>query len=326
MLWAEPSLAAHVSEAKLEWGADTSRRLAGHVSSLSSLTKLMLPSHDPVLESAGMLHVLRQLSLLQSLNCLADIMQTLLEDSVPRSWPLLTELQRGKAVGTMMDACDSPDWSLVEQQCPQLQALAMDNAIPLCLTALTSLTCQYWLPQHTGSFQCAQLRRLHVLWEADLSLLPSALTSLSLSSVRGRPFAVMRNLQRDLQHQHLRSQQFLVHICFASLLPGLSSVQGLMPALHTVLATSVTSVELSIHPRAFSLPNPDGSMAGQHFHNLGVWFPQLQRLHIHLHCRPPAEGVLISAAWLPAHCRLVVTHKFGVPVRIVKYPPGCMPC
>ena len=83
MLCFEPSLAAHVSEVGLAWRADTSGRFAGQVSSLSSLTRLTLSIDDPVLEAACMLHALRQLSVLQSLRCLAGDMQTLLEDSIP---------------------------------------------------------------------------------------------------------------------------------------------------------------------------------------------------------------------------------------------------
>ena len=113
-----------------------------------------------------------------------------------------------------MDARNPPDWSLVEQQCPQLQALAMDMAVPLYLTALTSLTCQFWLPQHTDSFQCSRLGHFCVLEGADLRLLPGALTSLSLHSVRGRPYFAMPNLP---------SQQSLVHICFFHICGGVAS-------------------------------------------------------------------------------------------------------
>eukprot|EP00891_Asterochloris_glomerata_P003698 jgi/Astpho2/3698/Aster-04887 len=153
MLRAEPLLAAHVSEARLPWGARAGSSSMDQVSSLSSLTKLTLFNRDSVLGEAGKLDALRQLSALQSLDCQGDVMQTLLAKSVPRSWSLLTELQ--------LCTFRAPDWSLVEQQCPQLQALATHEAIPLCLTALTSLTSHFWLPQHTDSFQCSRLSHLH---------------------------------------------------------------------------------------------------------------------------------------------------------------------
>ena len=309
MLVAEPSLAAHISQAELPWSThtDAGRSLADHVSSLSNLTKLTLRS---VLRDARMLDALRQLSGLQSLHCSAGVLQRLLINSVPSSWPLLTEL----LLSTYIDVLKAQDWSLVEQQCPKLQALAMHKATPLCLTALTTLTCRSWHPPDRDSFQCSQLARLHVRMGADLNLLPSTLTSLSLSSFPGLP-PVMTNLQ----DQHLSSQQSLVRICFTSQLQDLSDINGLMPAVDPVL-TSVTSVELTIHQQAFIPQNMDIG----YFRHLGARFPHLQRVHIHLQGRQPEELVLISAGWLPANCRLVVTHKLTCPVRIVDCPSGCL--
>eukprot|EP00891_Asterochloris_glomerata_P004879 jgi/Astpho2/4879/Aster-05813 len=164
MLAAEPALAAHVSQATLAWGAGAGSSLADQVSSLSSLTKLTLRNRDSPLGAAGMLDALRQLSALQSLHCLASAMRMLLVNSVPSSWPLLTTLQ-------LRDFICEPqplNWSLVEQQCPQLQELTMYEAVPLCLTALTSLTCHHWEPRDTDSLQCSWLGHLHVLWSLDL--------------------------------------------------------------------------------------------------------------------------------------------------------------
>ena len=304
MLEAEPSLAALVSQA---WGADAVSGWADQVSSLSSLTMLALNKRRSALGDAGMLDALRQLSALQSLHCPGDVMQTLLVKAVPRSWSLLTELQLTPFSG-------APDLSLVEQQCPQLQALATQEAVPLSLAALTSLTCQYWLPQQTASFQCSRLGHLHVVRRAEPSVLPSTLTSLSLNYNVAWPC---------LYEERVRSQQSLVHICFTSLLVNLSAVRGLVPTIHAILAVSVTSLKLNVHPQAFIQPDMDG----QHLQHLGALFPRLQRVHIHLHGSqqegPPGK-VLISAAWLPAHCRLVVTHKLTCPVRVVKCPPGCL--
>ena len=97
------------------------------------------------------------------------------------------------------------------------------------------------------------------------------------------------------------------------------------------------SVKLTIHPQAFFPPDMDGSMAGQHFHLLGAWFPDLRRLHIHLSTTASlqlydhvvlgtqhTEEVVISAAWLSAHCKLVVTHKLTCPGRNVKGHSGCL--
>ena len=174
MLEAEPSLAAHISQAALAWGADAGSGWADQVSGLSSLTKLTLCDQDSALGEAGMLNALRHLSALHFLQCQGDVLQTLLVESVPRSWPLLTQLQ--------LSAFRSPhnawNWSLVEQQCPQLQALAMDIPIRLCLTALTSLTCRRWLLQE--GFQGSHLAHLHVRSVANLKQLPSTLTSLTL--------------------------------------------------------------------------------------------------------------------------------------------------
>ena len=85
MLEAEPSLAAHVSQADLPWSwrADAGSGLAGQVSSLSSLTKLTLRDQSSVLGEASMLDALRQLSGLQSLQCLDNTMQMLLINAVP---------------------------------------------------------------------------------------------------------------------------------------------------------------------------------------------------------------------------------------------------
>ena len=103
------------------------------VSSLGSITKLTLPDRVSVadagmLEEAGMLDTLQQL-MLQSLCCLGNDMQMLLVHSVPSSWPLLTKLQ------LRFPGRDAPNMSLVEQQCPQLQALAVPQghiAVPDC--------------------------------------------------------------------------------------------------------------------------------------------------------------------------------------------------
>ena len=307
MLEAEPSLAAHILQAELPCSADADagRSLAEHVSSLSNLTKLTLRNQESVLGEAGMLDALRQLSGLQSLYCLPIVMRRLLVRSVPSSWPLLTELQ----LDCFSDGSNDPDWALVEQQCPQLQALSMHKATPLCLTALTSLTCDFWRPQDRQSFQCSRLGHLYVKCRFDLNLLPSTLTSLSLYSGPGQ----------QLNAQHLGRQQSLVHICFTSPLKDLSDIQGLVSGIHPALSF-VTSVKLTIHPRALFPPD----MAGQHFHHLGACFVHLQRVHIHLHGRRKSEEVLISAAWLPADCSLVVTHKLKCPVRIVKCPSGCL--
>ena len=298
-LEAEPSLAAHVSQAQLTWGAN-----AGRVRGLSSLTKLTLFHRDSRLGEAGKLDTLRQLPALQSLRCQGNVMQTLLVNSVPRSWSLLTELQLSKFAS-------ATDKYLLEQQCPQLQALAMERDMPLCLTALTSLTCRFWLPLETDSFQCSRLGHLHVVCGAKLSMLPSTLTSLSLKYNVAWP---------RLYGEPMRSQQSLVHICFSSLLENLSHIRGLVPVIHSVSATSVTSIKLTIHPQAFFPPDIDG----QQFHHLGAWFPRLQRVHIHLLGEQAEEEVLISAAWLPPHCRLVVTQRLECPVRVVKSPSGCL--
>ncbi len=321
MLEGQSALAALVSQAELPcgWEANPSSGFADQVSSLSSLTKLTLPTRFPVLREAGMLDSLRQLSALQSLCCCSDDMQTLLVHSVPRSWPLLTQLQI-----TASHVMDAPDLSLVEQQCPQLQALAVHKVTSLCLTALTSLTCTYWLSQ--DSFQCSQLAHLHVRIGADINLLPSTITSLSLEPHR-RPYLGMYPGMGNLRDQHLRSQLSLVHICFRSHLSNLPNIQKLLPAIHPV-STHVTSVELTVHPQAFIPPDITGSMAGQHFCHLDAWFPYLQRLHIHLQERTyeplKLKEVLISAAWLSAHWRLVFTHKLTCPVHIVECPSGCL--
>ena len=314
MLAAEPALAAHVSQATLAWGAGAGSSLADQVSSLSSLTKLTLRNRDSPLGAAGMLDALRQLSALQSLHCLASAMRMLLVNSVPSSWPLLTTLQ-------LRDFICEPqplNWSLVEQQCPQLQELTMYEAVPLCLTALTSLTCHHWEPRDTDSLQCSRLGHLHVLWSLDLKVLPSTLTSLSLHHGGRHPL-------HHIPDQHLSSQQCLVHISFTSVLWDLSDIPGLIPAIQRpALSPSVTSVQLCIRPQALILPDMNGSMARQHFHHLVAWFPHLQRLHIHLPSGHVSGELLISAEWLPAHCRLVVTHNLTCPVRVVKYPSGCL--
>ena len=330
MLEAEAALAAHVSQAALPslWSRTASSSLADQVSSLSGVTKLTLPNRGfwqdaGLLGQAGMLDALRQLSMLQSLCCLGDDMQTLLVHSVPLSWPLLTKLQLGVSVRNSMDGRDTPNLSLAAQQCPQLRALAVKKATLLCLTALTSLTCPFWEPRDTDSFQCSQLVHLHVLISANLNLLPSTLTSLSLDPMPSRSWVLV-----DHQDQHLSGQQSLVHIRFTSHLPDLSDIQGLVPATHPLLAPSVTSVELTFGPEAFIPPDIGGSVAQQHFRHLDAWFPYLQRVHVHLQDRhrisyqPQQQQaeVLISAAWLPAHCRLVVTHKLSRPVRIVNCP------
>ena len=312
MLEAEPALAAHVSQAELEWSENGGSGLADQVSRLSSLTRLTLPIQGSVpgegslLGGAGMLDALRQLSALQSLSCMGHVMKTLLVNSVTRSWSLLTKLTVSGAL----------DWSLVEQQCPQLQALFMDRAGPLCLTALTSLSCAYWEPR--DGFQCSRLVDLHVKLRANPSLLPRTMTSLSLHSTAwSEPSPSVVNVVDD----HLRSPQSLVHMCFKSQLRNPSKIQTMLPASHPALG-SVTSVELTIHPAAFR-PHMDV----QQFHYLACMFPQLQRVHIHLDCRhgrQPEKEVLVSAAWLPAHCRLVVTHQLTCRVRITKCPSGCL--
>ena len=261
-----------------------------------------------------MLDALRQLPVLQSLVCLDDDMQTLLVNSVPSSWSLLTKLELSPSASSVTDA---PFWSLVERQCPQLQALVTLKATSLCLTALTSLTCSYWEPRDTDSIQCSRLGNLHLTYRAKFDLLPSTLTSLSL------PPSPMGFLDQD---QYLRGQQSLVHISFMSQLVDLSHIRQLLPVIHPV-SNSVTSVEPTIKPQAFTPPDLDGSMAEQHFCQLGAWFPHLQRLHIHLHdvmLFQQAEVVLVSAAWLPAHWRLVVTHELPCTVHIVKCPSGCL--
>ena len=194
------------------------------------------------------------------------------------------------------------------------------SCVPLCLAALTSLTCN-WVLEDTDSIQCTRLGHLHLLFAANLNPLPSTLTSLSLKCIQWQ-FA------HDNEDHLLKSQQFLVHICFTALLSDLSSIPPLAP-LHLVVATSVTSVELTFRPSAFSSPGYGGSIAGQHFRHLWAWFSYLQRLHIHLHDhmvlgRQDGEEVVISAAWLPAHCRLVVTHKLTCPVSNVKGHSGCL--
>ena len=96
MLEAEPSLAAHVSQADLRsWAgsADVSSSLADQVSNLRRLTHLTLLIQGSVLGQAGMLDALRQLSELQSLLCMGHIMQALLVTSVPCGWLLLTKLE-----------------------------------------------------------------------------------------------------------------------------------------------------------------------------------------------------------------------------------------
>ena len=114
-----------------------------------------------------------------------------------------------------------------------------------------------------------------------------------------------------------------MHIYFRSLLLYLSDIQDLVPHTSPELATSVTSVKLNIHPKACSRPDMDK----QPFHHLVAWFPHLQRVHIHLqhgYLREMPAEVLISAAWFPAHCRLIVTHNMTCPVRVVKCPSGCL--
>ena len=309
-LEAEPSLAAHVSQATLARFADAGRlsslssSWADQVSSLSSLTKLTLRDRD---SDAGMLNTLRQLSALQSLHCQGNAMQTLLVNSIPHSWSLLTGLHISRFAAAM-------DLSLVEQQCPQLQALALYEAIPLrhvVLTALTSLTCQCWLPQDTDSFQCSRLGHLHVEHSAKLSMLPSTLTSLSLNYDVAWP---------NNYGERPRSQLPLVHIRYSPLLKDLSHIQCLVPTMHSAVATSVTSVQLKIDPQALIPPD----MFRQHLGYLDTWFPHLQRVHIHLHSKSHAAKVLISAAWLPTRCRLVVTHKLKCPVHVLKSRPGCL--
>ena len=319
MLEAEPSLAAYVSQANLRWdmpstpwSAGAGSGLADLVSSLSRLTKLTLGNKDSVLGEAGMLDALRQLSGLQSLHCPGDVMQTLLVNSVPCSWSLLTELQ----LQTSTSRGDVPDMSLVEQQCPQLQALSMEKASLLCLTALTSLTCQLWRPQAGDSIQCPQLANLHVQLAGVSNLLPSTITSLTLGTLTlDRPM-----FMANLEDQHLRSQRSVVHIRFLSHLMDISRIQRLIPTILPVLATSVTSVALTTDPQAFMPPGMDE----QQFHHLGDWFPPLQRVHIHLRNMQVEGELLISAAWLPAHCRLVVTHKLECPVRVVNCSSGCL--
>ena len=284
MLEAEPMLAAHVSQASLPWDlhADAGSGLVDQVSSMSSVTRLNLPVLASVRGKPGMLDALRQLSALQSLLCVGTDMQTVLVNSVPRSWSLLTRLQVIRP--EWGPGNKSVDWPLVEQQIPQLQALDTLRGVPLCLTALT---CRNW-PQDIDSFKCSRLGHLHVRGLVSANLLPSTLTSLSLDSI-GKS-AVLGNLQI----QHLRSQQSLVHICFTSWLVNLSQIRQLVSGIHPV--NSVTSVELTIQPQAFLPPHMDGFMTGQHFNHLGAWCPHLQRLHIHLQGKQQVQEVLISAA------------------------------
>ena len=170
---------------------------------MSSLTQLTLPIQGSVLGQAGMLDALQQLSELQSLICMGHIMQTLLVNSVPCSWSLLTKLE----LHTYGLEPDLIDWSLLEQQCPQLQALAISRAIPLCLTALTSVTCAVWRLQ--DRFECSRLGHLHVTHRAQPNLLPSTLTSLSLRTINWwEPSAFVVSFIDD----HLRSAQSLGHI------------------------------------------------------------------------------------------------------------------
>ena len=200
MLEAEPSLAAHVSYVNLE--CDPSRAgsayvgsgLADQVSSLSSLTRLILPYRYSVLGQAGMLDALRQLSGLQSLFCMGPDMQTLLVNLVPCSWSRLTKLQ---LFSTLRGGEDEPNWSLVEQQCLQLQALNVCDAIPLCLTALTSLTCAFWHPQDRDRFQCSRLVNLHIDYRASPDLLPITLTSLSLHTAWWEPSCCGQHCRRS---------------------------------------------------------------------------------------------------------------------------------
>ena len=105
-----------------------------------------------------------------------------------------------------------------------------------------------------------------------------------------------------------------------SQIQDLLDIEDLLPTSNPVLR-SVTFLELTIHPLAFLQ-----DMDWQQLQHLGAWLPRLQRLHIHLSCRSrrPEEEVLISAAWLPVHCRLVVTHQLTCPVHIVKCPSGCL--
>ena len=181
MLEAEPSLAAHVSQAR-----SANAGLADQITSLSSLTKLTLYNQDSELKEAGVLDALRQLSGLQSLRCLDSVVQMLLVDSVPGSWSLLTRLEVDNSYLEPV----SVDGSLVGQQCPQLQALAMNN-FRLCLTALTSLTCKYWKPEDRDHFQYSRLVDLHVHRRCNPNLLPSTLTSLSLHSSKWWEFSTV---------------------------------------------------------------------------------------------------------------------------------------
>ena len=275
--------------------------LEARLSSLSGLTRLTLGNLSRWLAHA---HKLRQLSALHPLQYRGGVMQSLLLNAIPHSWTLLTELQ-------LVPSSGATDWSLVEQQCPQVQGLAMDMAISLSLTALTSLTCQRWLPHDTDSFQCSRLGHLHVECSAKLSMLPSTLTSLSLNYAVAWP-----NYYGD----PMRSQQSLVHICYLPLLKDLSHIQGLVPVMYSALATSVTSVHLTIGPQALIPPD----IFRQHLKYLDTWFPHLQRVHIHLQGKSQAAEVLISAAWLPTRCRLVVTHNLKCPVLVLKSRPGCL--
>ena len=308
ILEAEPLLAAHISDATLSRHIPACGSLADQVSRLSGLTKLTLRDWGSVLREAGMLDALRQPSVLQSLHCSGHILQTLLVNSVPSSWSTRLETTR-QDLGLGR--------SHVEQQCPQLQALFMDKAMPLYLTALTSLTCYHWLPQDTDSFQCSRLGHLHVQnnhhpqSSFNLGLLPSTLTSLSCGQLKAHN-----------QAQHLTGRQPL-HICFTRPLEGLSSIRDLVQANERpVLATFVTSVIHTIQWKAFISPY----MTRQHFNHLGAWCPHLQRVHIHLSGMVAEEETVISAAWLPAHCRLVVTHNLGqsvlgsVPLAACRFP------
>ena len=118
-------------------------------------------------------------------------MQTLLVNSVPHSWSLLTKLQVTEY------AARDLSWSLVEQQCPQLQALAMNKAVPLCLTALTSLTCSYRHRQLSVLSDGPHACELH-----SQSRSAAQHTYQPLSGLFSWRPLVMGNLQ----HQHLKSQ------------------------------------------------------------------------------------------------------------------------
>ena len=156
-----------------------------------------------------------------------------------------------------------------------------------------------------------------MLRSANISILPSTLTNLSLEY---KPELKLPVLSANLQaRQQLIYHPSLVHICFTSRLEELSQVRSLLPAVHFVLAKFVTSVQLTIHPEAFIHPPVTDRRFCQY---LGAWFPRLQRLH--MLGKLQAGQVLISAAWLPAHCRLVATHRLKCPVRVVQVPSGCL--